>query len=83
MALTEKDLESIKDVLRPEFDHIDKRFDSVESRLENLEDHVDGLERTLTAAFREIVNDMYDLHSSKEEFNKLEGRVTRIEQKMH
>lgn len=90
MALTKKDLQLIRETLKPDFDTIQKkfeevdyRFDNVDKRFDRLEGGMTGMENTLTAAFREIVNDMYDLHPSKEEFNHLDGRVTVIEQKIH
>ena len=118
MSLTKKDLQLIREVLKPDFlainekfevvdkrfNEVDKRFDKVdkhfdevdihfervesrldkvESRLTGVEGKVDSIENTLTAAFREIVNDIYDLHPSKEEFNHLDDRVSLLEQKIH
>lgn len=97
MALTLQDVKLIKEALQPEFDRINIRLDKLEQRMNRLELRMDKIERrmdllevkvnmlesTLTAAFREIVNDMYDLHPSKDEFNLLEGRVTIIEHKIN
>lgn len=90
MSLTRKDIELIQDALKPEFDRIHSRLDSLEKRMDSLEKRMDilelkvnMLETTLTAAFREIVDDIYNLSPSRDEFNKLEGRVTHIEQKIH
>lgn len=83
MSLTKKDLQLIREVLRPDFEYIQKKFEEVDKRFDKLEHRMTDMEHTLTAAFKEIVNDMYDLSPSRDEFNNLERRVTHLEQKIH
>jgi hypothetical protein len=72
MSLTENDIQLIKGSLRPEFNRIDTRFEQVNKRFEEIE-------RTLTTAFQEIIDDVYELHPTREEFKHLETRVTSLE----
>jgi len=93
MALNKNDIQILREVFRPEFerlhqriDKIEKRFDAfklyVDKRFEKVDERFDKLENSLLVSFRQIIEDVYQLHPTRDEFNSLQSRVVNLENKL-
>lgn len=95
MALTTEDIQAIREALKPDLDgvkndvtaSVDKKIDTLQARIDSLQAHVDEkfdtLENTLLNGFRIIIEDIYELYPTREEFNALQTRVRNLENKLH
>ena len=89
MSLNKNDIQILRQVFRPEFerlhqriDKIEKRFDDVDRRFEKVDERFEKLENSLLVSFRQIIEDVYQLHPTRDEFNSLQSRVVNLENKL-
>ncbi len=97
MSLTRSDIQILKEVFQPEFDRIDKRFEQMEKRFDQIDkrfdkndkDHQEFLSRfdkndkDHELIITQLIAELHNLYTPRDEFDQLERRVTVVEKNLH
>ncbi|HRN70229.1 MAG TPA: hypothetical protein PLS49_03505 [Candidatus Woesebacteria bacterium] len=80
MALTRNDIQILKEIFQPEFDKIHERFDRLQKDIDRRFDKNDKAHDRIV---NDIIAELYDLYTPRDDFNILEKRVTKVESRIN
>lgn len=87
MSFTKKDLQLLREILRPEFDRIYIQFEKIDQRFDDLKQYIDTRLKKqdidTTNNLKAFAHDVYrDFHKDEKNFFDHEIRITKLEARL-